>query len=157
MKTWPKIIAGIAFVVVIAVLLVAFVCPQIAATRYGYLDVNNGRKKLEWASFGRVYQQSVEDTEYSRLLRNLGFDEMPADWKLATQEELGLRRLFCTQFVDYNYGRIEANSKIFALSIGLKKLDTTRERDLAAHFRTLIQKGNVSEVKEYVNLLGQEK
>lgn len=157
MKVRPKIVGGVFLGVVLAALMVAFVCPQVAATRYGYFDINNGRKKLEWVSFGRTYRESVEDTEYSKLLKNLGFEESPAEWKVATQEELGLRRFFYTQYVDYHYGRIAAESKIFALSIGLKQPAPALAHDLAAHFRALTQKGDSSEVTRYIVLLEQEK
>ena len=111
------------------------------------------RKKVEWVSFGRVYRQSIEDTEYSKLLKNLGFKETPPDWKLGTQEEMGLRRLFCAQYVDFFMGKIEADSKVFALTIELKKPDEAKAREMAEHYRSLVQKGDSSEVRQYVSVL----
>jgi len=157
MKKRTKIIAGVFSALVFTVLAVALVFPQVAATRYGYFDVNNGRSKLEWVSFGRTYRRSIENTEYSNLLKNLGFEETPPQWELATEEELGLRRLFHAQFVDYYEGSIEADSKVFALTIAFERPERSKARELTEHFRALIRKGNSSEVREYVNRLGQEK
>ena len=157
MKKRVKIIAGVVLALALLAVAVAIAFPQVAATRYGYFDVNNGQKKLEWVSFGRVYRESVGDTEYSKLLKNLGFNETLPDWKLATQEEMGLRRLFCAQYVDCFMGKIEADSKVFALTIESKKPDEAKAREMAEHYRSLVQKGDWSEVRQYVSLLSQEK
>ena len=156
MKKRVKIIAGVIFTTALVALVVIVAFPQVAATRYGYFDVNNGRKKVEWVSFGHIYWQSIEDTEYSKLLKNLGLKETSPDWKLATQEEIGLRRFFYAQYVDYFMGKIEADSKVFAMTIELKKPGEAKAREMAEHYRSLVQKGDSSEVHQYVSLISQE-
>ena len=157
MKKRVKIIAGVTLAIVLVAVVVVIAFPQVAATRYGYFDANSGRKKVECISFGRVYQQSVEDTEYSKLLKNLGYKETPAEWKLASRESIGLRNLFPPGFVDYQEGTIEAQSRMFAMTVEMKKLDEAKARELVERFRALIQKGDSSEVRQYVSLLSQEK
>jgi hypothetical protein len=66
---------------------------------------------------------------------------------------MGLRRLFRPQYVDYFVGKIEADSKIFALTIEVKNLDDVKARELTEHYRALVQKGDSSEVRQYVSLL----
>ncbi len=154
MKARSKIVAGLFLMVVIAIAIM-FIFPQIAATQFGYFDINNGQQKLECVSFGRVYSRVVNDTEYSKLLKKLGFKESPAEWKLASRRSIGLRSLFPPGFVDYQEGTIEAQSRMFALTIEMKNLDEAKARELVDHFRTLVQKGDSSEVREYVSLLGQ--
>jgi hypothetical protein len=157
MKTRSKVTVNVLAIVVLIALVVVFFFPQFAATRYSYFDVNNGRIKLDWVSFGRVYRESVEDTEYSKLLKNLGFEEMRPEWKLATQRTFGVLRFFGTQYVDYYEGGIVADCKVFAVTVELNKIDPSKSRDLTAHFRSLVQKGDPSEVREFVSHLPQGK
>jgi hypothetical protein len=155
MKTRLKIIGGGFFAIVVAAIVVILVCPQIAATRNLYFDTNNGRLKVECVSFGRVYQESVEETDYSKLLKNLGFEELPAEWKLANAEELGIRRWFFPQHVSYTYGSIAADAHLFSQLVEVKEPGPAEARQEAAHLRELIQKGNRSETEQYLALLQQ--
>jgi len=156
MKKHTRIIAGVVIGLALVVLAVVIAFPQVAATRFGYFDVNNGRKKVELVIFGCHFRRSIEDTEYSKLLKKLGFKEASPDWKLATQEEMGIRRLFYTQYVDYYMGKIEADSRLFALTIELNKFDEAKAREISEHFRTLVQKGDSVDVRNYVILLSQK-
>ena len=157
MKTRSKIVALLFLMMASLLVATLILFPQIAATQYGYFDIHNGRVKLEWVSFGRVYRHSTEDTEYSKLLTNLGFKEIPPNWKLATLEQVGLRRFFPPQCVYYHQGAIEVQSRMFASLVVIKHLDEAKARELVEHFRVLIQSGNSSEVRQYVSLLSQEK
>jgi hypothetical protein len=46
---------------------------------------------------------------------------------------------------------------MFALAVDIKQLDEAKARELVEHFRALIQKGDSSEVRQYVSRLSQEK
>ncbi len=155
MKERVKLNAGVILAIVLGTGVVVIAFPQVAATRYGYFDAHNGREKVEWISFGHVYQQSMADTEYSKLLKNLGYKETPAEWKLASRQSIGLRKLFPPGFVDYQEGTIEAQSRMFAMTVELKKVDEAKARELVERFRALIRKGDSSEVRQYVSLLSQ--
>jgi hypothetical protein len=141
--------------VILTAVMLAFACPQLASTHYGYLDINNGRSKSEWVSFGRIYRTSVENTDYSKLLKELGIEEKSPDWKLSSQE-FGLRRFFGPQFVDYYEGKIEANAKMFALAVKLKELKPEKARELTAHFQELVQKGDYSAIQDYMKVVEKE-
>src|SRR5712671_3111603 len=112
MKLHHILIAGL-FAFVMAVLVVVFICPQLAATRKSYFDRNNGRIRVQWVGFGRVYKELVEETDFSKLLKNLDLAELPADWKPANSEELGMRRLFLPQHVSYTDGKVAADVYLF--------------------------------------------
>ena len=157
MKLRKKIICSVVMLSLLIGLAILFLCPQIIATRYGYFDASNGKSKVECVSLGRIYQQSVQETEYSKLLIKFGFPETSPDWKLATQEEMGINRLYKAQNVDYYMGKIEADCKVFALTIESEIPDQVKARDLTEHLRSLIQKGDSSEVRAFVNLLQQGK
>lgn len=157
MKTRLKNLAGLFLAAVITTAVIVFIFPQVAAVQYGYFDIKNGRQKLEWSSFGRVYRREVRDTEYSKLLQKLGFKETPAEWKMASQQSIGLRCLIPPGFVDYYEGTIEAQSRMFALAVEMKELNESKARELTEHFQDLVQKGDPSEVRQYVNHLQQEK
>lgn len=115
MKTRTKIIVGVFLTVIVAVIVVVFACPQVAATRNSYFDTTNGRLKVQCVSFGRIYQESVEETEYSKLLKKFGFEELPADWKPANSAELGIRRLLETQHVHHQYGKLPTDATTFEI------------------------------------------
>lgn len=153
MKTRSKAIIGVAVAVILACVMVVFVFPQVAATRLSYFDTNNGRLKQQWVSFGRVYREAVEETEYSRLLKNLGFAEQPTEWRLANAEELGIRRWFFPQHVSYTHGKLAADAYLFSQLVKFNETAPAKARDEAARLRDLIQKGNASEVKDYLALL----
>src|SRR5438445_3801088 len=108
MKKRLLIIAVVCTAAAIAILLVALACPQAAATRKSYLDINTGRLRVQWVGVTRVYRESIEETDFSTLLKNHGLAEGPTEWRLANVEELGIRRLFFPQHVTYAYGKIAA-------------------------------------------------
>lgn len=155
MKTRTKIIVGVFLAVIAAVVVVAFACPQVAATRNSYFDTNSGRLKVQCVSFGRIYQESVEETEYSKLLKSLGFEEQPADWKPANAEELGIRRWFAPQHVSYTYGKIAADAYMFSQWVKLNELSPAKAREETVRLRELIRKGDSWEIKQHVAHLQQ--
>ena len=155
MKTRTKIIAGVFLTVIAALIVIVFAYPQVVATRNSYFDTSNGRLKVQWVSFGRVYRESVEETEYSKLLKNLGFEEQPPEWKPANAEELGIRRWFFAQHISYAHGKIAADAYLFSQLVKLNETGPAKAREQAAHLRELIQKGDASEVKQYLALLQQ--
>lgn len=154
MKTRTKIIVGVLLAVTVAVIVVVFAFPQVAATRNSYFDTNSGRLKVQCVSFGRIYQESVEETEYSKLLKSLGFEELPAEWKPAYSTELGIRRFFHAQNVSYHYGRVRARVKEFTMWLELQeKADAREKREQVTKFRTLVREGTPEQIQEYVNSL----
>ncbi len=151
MKTRTKIIAGVFFALIVTAIVVLFACPQVAATRNSYFDINNGWVKVECVSFGRVYRESVEETEYSKLLREFHFEELPADWKPAYATELGIRRLFHAQNISYHYGKVRAWAKEFTLWLELQeKMPSQEKRKRVNKFRALVREGTPEQVHEYV-------
>lgn len=156
MKTRTKIIAGVFLALIITLIVVLFACPQVAATSHSYFDVNNGRVKTERVSLGRVYSESVEDTEYSKLLTQFGFKEQPADWKPANSAELGIRRLLDTQHVHHEYAKLPSDAKTFAAWLQLQeKMSEQEKREKVNKFRALVREGTPEQVHEYVTSLQQ--
>lgn len=155
MKTRTKIIAGV-FLALIVAAIVVFACPQIAATRNSYFDTTNGRLKVQCVSFGRVYLESVDETEYSKLLKEFGFKELPADWKPAYATELGIRRFFHAQNVSYHHGKVRARAKEFTIWLELQeKMPRQEKREHLNKFRTLVREGTPEQIHEYVMGLQQ--
>jgi hypothetical protein len=152
-KTRNKVIAGGAFAIIVAAISVIVGCPQFAATRNSYFDANNGRLKIQWVCFGRVYRESIEETEYSKLLKELGFEEQPAEWKPANTEELGIRRWFLPQHVSYTHGGIAADAYVFTRWAKSGEIGQVNVHQETAKFRNLIQKGDLGEVEQYVTKL----
>jgi hypothetical protein len=155
MKIRWRIIAAVFLAIMSVAIVVVFLCPPVVATRYSYFDTNNGRLKVQCVSFGRVYRESIEDSKYSKLLKDYGYEELPAEWKRANAEELGVRRLFYAQKVSYNYGQVAADAKVFATFLELKKLQDNEAREQISRFRALLQKGTPTEVRQYVESLQQ--
>ena len=156
MKRRVTDIIAVAVAVILTGLAVVFAFPQVAGTRNVYLDTNNGRLKVQCVSFGRIYQESVEETEYSKLLKSLGFEELPAGWKPAYATELGVRRFFYAQNVSYQYGRVRACVKEFTLWLELQEgADAREKREQVAKFRALVRDGTPKQIQEYVNSLQQ--
>jgi transposase len=110
---------------------------------------------VQCVSFGRVYQESLEESEFSKLLKNVGFQEQPPVWKLANVEELGIRRWFFPQHVSYTHGKIAADAYLFSQWVKFNELDPAKAREEAARLLELIQKGDPWEVKQYVAHLQQ--
>jgi hypothetical protein len=156
MKTRMKIIVGVVLSLIVAGILVLFAYPQVAATLHSYFDVNNGRMKVECISFGRVYRESIEKTEYSKLLKRFGFEELPTDWKPANSAELGIKRLLDTQHVHHEYAKVPSDAKTFAAWLQLQeKMSEQERREKLNKFRTLVREGTPDQVHEYVNDLQQ--
>lgn len=156
MKKRTKIFAGVLVAVIGAVVVITFACPQVAATRNSYFDVNNGRLKVQCVSFGRVCQESVEETEYSKLLKKFGFEELPADWKPANSAELGIRRLFETQHVHHQFAKLPTDATTFAAWLQLHERASEREkREQLNKFRTLVREGTPEQIHDYVKGLQQ--
>lgn len=87
MKTRTKIIT-------ITVLVFVVVCisliPLVTLTnRHQLFDINNGRVRVKWESLGVTYRDRVEETTYSILLKDMGFEELPLDWRLANSAKIG--------------------------------------------------------------------
>lgn len=150
---YAKVAAGVfsAFTIVIIVVL-AF--PQVAATSYSYFDINSGRVKVVCVSFGRIYRESIADTEYSKLLKQYGVHELPADWRLANSRELGLRRLLKTQHMHFKYSRLPADATMFAIWLQLEdKANEEEKRKRLDTFRTLVREGTPEQIHNYVRAL----
>lgn len=156
MNAPSKIIIGVAAALIPVSMVIVLAFPQIAATHLSYFDTNSGRLKQQWVSFGRVYREAVEETEYSKLLKNLGFPEQPTEWKLANAEELGIRRWFFPQHVSYTPGKLAADAYLFSQLVKVNEPAPAKAREEAARLRQLIQKGNASEVKDYLALLQRD-
>lgn len=148
------IIIGVSFfVVVLAILL--FTAPFFWGTCKVYFDLNNGLAKKQWDSLGFVYWESIEETNYSKLLKKFELNEETSNWKLADSEELGGRRFFFPQNVSYSYGKIAAMAKMFSIWIAMcteyEKLPTQEAREKVLYFSELVKKsGDSSEAKDYI-------
>ena len=81
-------------VIMLFAMWMAYNVPEVLGARMQYFDVNNGRVKYQWISAsGSVKREFVEDTEFTRLLREQGFKEQSAMWRPMVGHALGLRRL----------------------------------------------------------------
>jgi hypothetical protein len=157
MKTRTKTIVGVFLTLIVAVIVVVFAFPQVAATRKIYFDTNSGRLKVQCVGFGRIYHESVEETEYSKLLKEFGFEDESADWKPAFSRELGIRRFFHPQNVSYPYGRVRARLKEFTMWLELQeKADAREKREQLAKCRALVREGSPEQIQEYVSSLLQQ-
>ncbi|MCX7625399.1 MAG: hypothetical protein N2Z21_04230 [Candidatus Sumerlaeaceae bacterium] len=156
MKKCTKIIAGAFLALIAAPFVIVFACPRVAATRNSYFDTNNGRLKIEYVSFGRVYRQFIEETEYSKLLKKFGFEELPPEWKPANSAELGIRRLLETQHVHHQYAKLPTDAMTFALWLQLLEGASDQEkREQLEKFRTLLRDGTPDQIHQYVMGLQQ--
>ncbi|MBI5386480.1 MAG: hypothetical protein HZA90_17550 [Verrucomicrobia bacterium] len=156
MKKRTKIIASVLLAIIVAAIVIAFGCPQVAATRNSYFDTSNGQLKVQCVSFGRIYRESVEETEYSKLLKKFGFEELPADWKPANSAELGIRRLFETQHVHHQFAKLPTDATTFAAWLQLQERASEQEkREQLNKFRTLVREGTPEQIHEYVKGLQQ--
>lgn len=148
------IIIGVSFfVVVLAILL--FAAPLFWGTSKVYFDLNNGLVKEQWDSFGLVYWESIEETDYSKLLKKFELSEETPNWKLAYGKELGGRRFFFPQNVSYSYGKIAAKAKMFSIWIAMcteyENLPIQEAREKVLYFSELVKKsGDSSEAKDYI-------
>ncbi len=148
---YTKIIAVVFLGLTIIALIVLSFCAQIAATRHGYIDLNSGRLKSQYVSFGRVYQQSVEETEYSRLLKTYGFEELPANWQPTYSRELGLRYMLKTQRVHQKYVKLPTDTDGFAWWLKLKEgMSEQEKRKRLEEFHAFIRVGTPKQIHEYV-------
>jgi hypothetical protein len=147
MKTRTKIIVGVFLILIVTAAVVVFACD----TSHSYFDLNNGRVKTEYASFGRTYREAVEETEYSKLLKKFGFEELPADWKPANSV---VRRFLETRHVHHRYAKLPTDATTFALGLQLQeKASEQGKREQLAEFRTLVREGTPKQVHEYLTEL----
>lgn len=148
-----KVVAVVVASFWLAMVVVAFAFPQVAAYQVTYFDLSSGRVMREWVSFGRTYKRTMEETEYSRLLRKYAVEAPPPQWKKAFQKELGIRRLFFPQNVCYPYGRVAAAAREFAVFLEFTEPGENETRELISQFRALLQKGTPKEIRDYVRAL----
>ena len=78
MKKKVIIIGVSCLVAVLAILL--FTAPIFWGTCKVYFDLNNGLVKKQWDSFGLVYWESIEETDYSKLLKKFELSEDPPNY-----------------------------------------------------------------------------
>jgi len=148
------IIIGVSFLVVVSAILL-FAAPYFWGTCKVYFDLNNGLLKKQWDSFGLVYWESIEETDYSKLLKKFGLGEESSDWKLADSEELGVRRSFFPQNVSYSYGKIAARAREFSVWINscieYEELPIQEAREKTQAFHELVKKSSdSSEVQDNI-------
>ena len=141
------IIIGVSFLVVASAILL-FAAPLFWGTCKVYFDLNNGLLKKQWDSFGLIYWESIEETDYSKLLKKFGLGEESSNWKLADSEELGVRRSFFPQNVSYSYGRIAAKAREFSVWIDFcikhEELPIQDAREKTQAFYELVKKSSDS-------------
>lgn len=111
--------------------------------------------KKQWDSFGLIYWESIEETDYSKLLNKFGLGEESSNWKLADSEELGVRRSFFPQNVSYSYGRIAARAREFSVwvdfCIEYEELPIQEAREKTLFFHELVKKSSdSSEVQDNI-------
>lgn len=148
------IIIGVSFLVVVLAILL-FAAPLFWGTCKVYFDLNNGLLKKQWDSFGLIYWESIEETDYSKLLNKFGLGEESSNWKLADSEELGVRRSFFPQNVSYSYGRIAARAREFSVwvdfCIEYEELPIQEAREKTLFFHELVKKSSdSSEVQDNI-------
>jgi hypothetical protein len=147
-STFKSILASI--LAALATLTVLLLSPYVSTTIDVYFDTNLGRKMEKHSSFGRVYLEKIEETKYSLFLRSLGFEDGPAEWKLAVKAERGLvPRIFGQSFPYYDYGRVAAQGELLALGMSWASPTFTNKIEIASHFRTLVRYGDLSGATEY--------
>ena len=138
-----------------AVLSVSFVS-IVTLVRLHYFDVNNGWAKTETKVFGLVFQQTIDETAYSKTLKQIGLMELVPDWKLAMREKTGIWRLLNLHSDFYLYGQIQSDSRQFSEIIDSKKYNDLEAFDLVKQFRALVMSGNRTKIKEFVLNLSKE-
>ncbi|MDD4406298.1 MAG: hypothetical protein PHO36_16235 [Parabacteroides sp.] len=150
MKTRTKIITVAVFVFVVVWI---SLIPLVTLTnRHQFFDINNGRVRVKWESLGVTYRDRVEETPYSILLKDMGFEELPPDWRLANSAKIGF---FWTLHQTYrDIGGLPSSSEMFVMWLELqKKISPQDKREHVNKFRTLVREGTSKQVKEYINSL----
>jgi hypothetical protein len=104
---------------------------------------------VKWESFGVTYRDRVEETPYSLLLKDLGFEELPPDWRLANSAKIGF---FWTLHQTYrDAGNLSRDSKWFVEWLELQeKMSPQDKREHVNKFRTLVREGTSKQVTKYV-------
>lgn len=147
------VIIGVSLLVAVSAILL-FTAPFFWGTCKVYFDLNNGLLKKQWDSFGFIYWESIEETDYSKLLNKFGLREESSNWKLAYGEELGVRRSFFPQNVSYSYGRIAARAREFSVWIDFciesEELPIQEAREKTQFFYDLVKKSDSSETRDYI-------
>ena len=131
-------------------LFVLLLCPQLVATRYDYFDINNGNRKSEWKSFGRVYKERVEETPYSRLLQRIGMPRRNARWTVICQTQVGIQSILHKEYIDYIYGRIASDADDLATVLNLDGTNMVVAPEKIRAFQNLVEKGEDDAIKQYV-------
>ena len=147
MKKRTKIITISVFVLVA----VFFFLPLTVTTRHQFFDINNGWARVKWESLGVTYRDRVEETAYSILLKDLGFEELQPEWKQSGSKHIGL---LSTGYSCFQYGKVAADAKMFVMWLELQeKISPQDKREHVNKFRTLVREGTPEEVREYVESL----
>lgn len=119
--------------------------------RHQFFDINNGRVRVKWESLGVTYRDRVEETAYSILLKDLGFEELQPEWKQSGSKHIGL---LSTGYSCFQYGKVAADAKMFVMWLELQeKISPQDKREHVNKFRTLVREGTPKEVREYVESL----
>ncbi len=147
-----RIVAIAAGVVCLALIVIVVAFPPVATCELTYFDVSNGRIKREWKNFRWAYKTTIEETDYSRLLKKYGVEELPAEWKKAAEKQLGICRL-STRYLCYRYGGVASDANLFARALELTDVSETEAREWISEFRALLQTGTPTQVRQYVNEL----
>jgi len=150
MKTRTKIITVAVFVFV--VVWISLIPVVTLTNRHQFFDINNGRVRVKWESLGVTYRDRVEETTYSILLKDMGFEELPPDWRLGNSKKIGF---FWDLHQTYrDAGNFSADAKIFVMWLELQeKMSPQDKREHVNKFRTLVREGTSKQVTEYVNVL----
>jgi hypothetical protein len=150
MKTRTKIITVAVFVFVVVWI---SLIPLVTLTnRHQFFDINNGRVRVKWESLGVTYRDRVEETPYSTLLKDLGFEELPPDWRLANSAKIGFLWTLHQSYRDV--GGLPSDSKWFVEWLELQeKMSPQDKREHVNKFRTLVREGTSKQVTKYVEAL----
>jgi len=134
------------FLLIIAIFAYAMF-PQLCPSSFGYFDIKSGKRKFEWKYLGLTYKVRIVETDYSKMLNELGVSSLDSQWRITSETR---NRLFGKEYWDYEYGRIAHDAERFA-----EVLETTNSTKLIKaeeirHFRDLVAKGDSEEVRQYL-------
>jgi hypothetical protein len=98
------------------------------------VDVNSGRLRHRRAVCGVIFQESVEETNFSRLVAENNLAATPPDWRPAWSHISGVH-------VDHTHGFAESFCEMAVLSPYFKRLSGEDKRTCLADLLSLLREG----------------
>ena len=117
-------------------------------TERTYFDINNGRLKIQKVFIGIVYNESVNNTDYSNLLQSYKFPKQPPKWKLAWTRRISGNSGGCT-----STGSVVSYVEFIAMVLESENFDSSTMHDHLSKLCILTQDENTDELLMFADML----